>query len=133
VSSRPIEIIANSTFRFAGKYFWASAGAVRNAERHLLVARDEKETTVVTEHLEDVDVVELNPDRWLLLSIDCANPFYCVGFIASISAPFRDAGMDILFVSTFTRDWLFVKESDAERAAEILAGVGFRRAESGWG
>ena len=127
VSSRPLEeIITSSTFRLAGRYFWASAGAIRNVERHLLIARDEKETTVVTEHLEDIDVVELNPDRWTLLSIDCASPFYCAGFIAAISAPLRDAGIDILVVSTFTRDWVFVKESEAGLAKEILRAAGFQ-------
>ena len=64
----------------------------------------------------------------MLLSIDCANPFYCAGFIASISAPFRDAGVDILVVSTFTRDWVFVKESEAGLAQEILLAAGFQPA-----
>lgn len=128
MSSRILEdIIADSKFRFAGTYFWASARAVRNVDRHLLIARDEKETTVVTQHLEDIDAIEVNPDRWLLVSIDCANPFYCVGFIASISAPFREAGLDILVVSAFTRDWVFVKESEASKAAQILIAAGFRQ------
>lgn len=92
-----------------------------------MVTRDEKETTVVTtpEHLADVDVIEVNPDRWLLLSIDCAHPFYCVGFIAKISAALSDAGVDILVVSTFTRDWVFIKEEDADRAANVLRAAGF--------
>lgn len=120
-------MISHSTFRFAGTFLWASARAVRNAERHLLIARDEKETTVVTtpELLGDVDVIETNSDRWLLLSIDCAHPFYCVGFIAKLASALSDAGLDILFVSTFTRDWVFVKEADGERAAEVLESAGF--------
>ncbi len=123
------DVIARSTFRFAGSYAWVSASAVRHPERHLMVTRDDRETTVVTlpEHLGDVEVIEANPDRWLLLSIDCANPFYCVGFVAKLSAPLAAAGIDLLMVSTFTRDWVFVKESDGERAAELLEGVGFVR------
>lgn len=97
-----------------------------------MVTRDENETTVVTlaEHLSDLDVVELNPDRWLLLSIHCAHPFYCAGFIATISAPLSAAGIDILVVSTFTRDWVFVQETEGERAAEILVSAGFQRSLS---
>ena len=123
-------ILERSTFRFAGTYAWVSASAVRNPEKHFLVSRDEKETTVVTlpENLPDVDVIEENRDRWLLLSIDCANPFYCAGFIATISAPFAAAGIDILVVSTFTRDCVFVKEDEAARAAVILESVGVKRA-----
>lgn len=97
-----------------------------------MITRDEKETTVVTtdDAIADVDVLSMNPDRWLLLAIDCANPFYCVGFIAKISTFLSGAGLDILVVSTFTRDWVFVKEEEAEKAAEILMAAGFTRATS---
>ncbi|HYO74886.1 MAG TPA: ACT domain-containing protein [Thermoanaerobaculia bacterium] len=125
------EVITHSTFRFAGTFLWASAREVRTPSKHLMVARDEKETTVVTtpELLHDVDVIALNRDRWLLLSIDCAHPFYCVGVIAQLSSKLSDAGLDILVVSTFSRDWVFVKEEDGARAADVLIGAGFRRSE----
>jgi len=93
-----------------------------------MITRDEYELTVVTkeEHLGDVEVLDMNADRWLLLAIDCANPFYCVGFIAKISAALSGAGMDILVVSTFSCDWVFVKEDDGPRAADLLRAEGFR-------
>lgn len=93
-----------------------------------MITRDARETTVVTteELLDDLDVLAMNPDRWLLLAIDCANPFYCVGFIAKISAALSGAGMDILVVSTFSCDWVFVKEEDGDRAADLLRSLGFR-------
>ena len=93
-----------------------------------MITRDDKETTVVTspDHLGDVDVIEVNPDRWTLITVDCANPFYCVGFIAKISAALSGAGMDILVVSTFSCDWVFVKEDDGPRAAGLLRAEGFR-------
>jgi hypothetical protein len=125
------DIVHHSNFHFAGAYVWARASAVRHPETHLMVTRDDKETTVVTtpEQLADVDVVEVNPDRWLLLSIDCAHPFYCVGFIARISTPMSAAGIDILVVSTFSRDWVFVREEDATRAAGVLSDAGFHYEE----
>ena len=121
-------MIADSTFRFAGTYRFVSARGVAHPEKHLMITRDEFELTVVTkeEHLGDVDVLDINADRWLLLAIDCANPFYCVGFIARISAALSGAGMDILVVSTFSCDWVFVKEADGPRAAELLRAAGFR-------
>jgi len=93
-----------------------------------MIARDVREMTVVTteDQLGDVDVIEMNADRWLLLAIDCANPFYCVGFIAKISAALSGAGLDILVISTFSCDWVFVKEDDGDRAAGVLRGLGFR-------
>ncbi len=93
-----------------------------------MVTRDEKEITVVTneENLADLDVIAVNADRWLLIAIDCANPFYCVGFLARISAALSGAGFDILVVSTFSCDWVFVKEEDGPRTAELLRAMGFQ-------
>ncbi len=121
-------MIADSTFRFAGTYRFVSAGRIGHPELHLMISRDTYETTVVTkeEHLDDVEVLDVNADRWLLLAIDCASPFYCVGFIASISAVLSGAGMDILVVSTFSCDWVFVKEEDGPRASDLLRAEGFR-------
>jgi hypothetical protein len=125
-------VIADSTFRFAGTYRFVSARGVANPEKHLMVTRDTYEITVVTkeEHLGDVDVLDVNPDRWLLLAVDCANPFYCVGFIARISAVLSGGGMDILVVSTFSCDWVFVKEDHGPRAADLLRAQGFRESSA---
>lgn len=92
-----------------------------------MITRDDKETTVVTleENLGHVEVLERNEDRWLLLTIDCANPFYCVGFIAKFASVLSGAGIDILVVSTFSLDWVLVKEADGPRAARLLMGIGF--------
>lgn len=121
------QLIERSTFRLGGVYVYVRAGEVRHPERHLMITRDEKETTVVTleENLGDVEVLERNQDRWLLLTIDCTNPFYCVGFIAKFAAVLSGAGIDILIVSTFSRDWVLVKEADGPRAARLLTGIGF--------
>ena len=90
-----------------------------------MIARDDKEITVVTNDLDDVDIIAINPDHWLFISIDCAQPFYCVGFIAKLSTMLSAAGLDILVLSTFSRDWVFVKVDDGERAAEVLREAGF--------
>ena len=124
-------VIAASTFRFAGTYRWVSVRAIGDPARHLMIARDEKETTVVTNDLDDLDVLAVNPDRWMLVSIDCAQPFYCVGFIAKLSTMLSGAGLDILVLSTFSRDWVFVKEEDAARAAGVLRAAGFSDLQSG--
>jgi hypothetical protein len=122
------QVISDSTFRLAGTYRYASVRSVARPEDHLMVTRDETEITVVTreEHLAGLDVIAVNPDRWQLLAIDCANPFYCVGFIAKISSAFTGAGLDILFISTFSRDLLFVKEEDGPRGAGLLRAMGFQ-------
>jgi hypothetical protein len=121
------QVIADSTFRFVGTYVYASVRAIAHPELHLMITRDAMETTVVTkpEYLDDLTIESLNPDRWLLLAVDCANPFYCVGFIAKISAALSGGGLDILVVSTFSCDWVFVKEDEGPRAADLLRSLGF--------
>jgi hypothetical protein len=122
------DIIARSTFTRRGVYRWVSASRVGDASRHAIVMRDDREITVVTreEDLVDLEVVSENPDRWELLAIDCANPFYCVGFVARIASALTSAGIDILFTSTFTRDLVFVKESELARGAAALESLGMR-------
>lgn len=106
---------------------YVRAGKVRHPEKHLMVFRDERETTVVTleENLGDVEVLELNRDRWRLFDIEPETPFYCVGFIAKMASVLSEAGIDILVISTFSRDCVLVKVEDGARAAALLEGIGF--------
>lgn len=127
IPASTLEVLRNSRFAVVPEpYVYVKAGRVGESGGHLLVVRDELETTVVTHerNLEGVEVLGRNPDRWLLLSIDCANPFYCVGFLAAICTEFCAAGIDVLAISAFTRDLLLVKESERERARTLLLGLG---------
>lgn len=122
-------VIADSRFRIEPEPFvYVSARSVRTPELHHMVIRDELEITVVTTpaHLADVEVVERNPDRWVQLTIDCANPFYCVGFLAAVTSVFAAHGIDVLVASAFTRDLILVKEGDAAAARQVLLEVGFQ-------
>lgn len=114
--------------RVPGHFVVARCRGVGDSTRHLLVTRDDLETTVITrpEHLADCEVLDENPDRWALLAIDCAHPFYCVGFLARLTAALAAAGIDLLAVSTFSRDQLLVKEEMAERAVATLLAVGLQ-------
>jgi hypothetical protein len=121
-------VIRDSTFRFEdGSFVYVRARGVVAPEGHLMVVTDDRETTVVTrpERLDTLDVLETNPDRWVLCTIDCAHPFYCVGFIATISAHLCERGIDVLVVSTFSRDLVFVKESERARARDAMLAAGF--------
>ena len=86
-------MIAASTFHFGDAYAWVSARTVHSLEKHFMITRDDKEVTAVTteENLAGVDVIERNRHRWRLVMIDCASPFYCVGFIAKIAAALSGA------------------------------------------
>ena len=57
--------------------------------------------------------------------INCANPFYCVGFLQSITSTMTDAGLDILLESTFNLDDVFVKNHQTDQAVALLMDIGF--------
>jgi len=116
-----------NSFQIGGIYAWARVRDAGDITQHLMIARDATEITVVTapENLGALDVLEINRDRWRLFDLEPDTPFYCVGFIAKISARLSEAGIDILVASTYSRDLFFVKEDDGEKTAAILRGLGF--------
>lgn len=128
LSTSTAEVIAASTYRrMPGVYRYVRVREVRHPERHLLVTRDEREITVVTlsEHLIDEPVLETSARSWVLFVVDCAKPFFCVGFIAHTTAYFAKSGIDVLVVSTFSRDYFMVQREHADQAEQVLQDAGF--------
>lgn len=128
LSTSTAEVIAASTYRrMPGVYRYVRVREVRHPERHLLVTRDEREITVVTlsENLIDEPVLETSARSWVLFVVDCAKPFFCVGFIAHTTAYFAKAGIDVLVVSTFSRDYFMVQREHADLAERVLTDAGF--------
>lgn len=122
------QVIRDSDFYLEKDIFYfVEAERVGNPEWHRLICRDDKEITVVTTQsgLADLVIKSQNQEQWRLLVINCANPFYCVGFLQSIAAAMTSAGIDILLVSTFSRDYVFVKNSQCDMAVHTLCGIGF--------
>ena len=121
-------VIASSWFTVdEAVYVYASVSSVPEPEKHLLVVRDGEEITVVTNtaHLPLYGCLKMNGEQWKLVNIRCGNPFYCVGFIASITDSLALAGIDIVIISSFSNDLVLVMQQDLERAIEILVKIGF--------
>ena len=129
IPASTLRVIADSRFRVEPEPFvYVHARAIGHPELHHMVLRDELETTVVTteEHVGDVEVLARNPDRWVQLTVDCAHPFYCVGFLAAVTAILAARGIDVLLASAFTRDLVLVKEEHAAAARRALLELGFQ-------
>lgn len=121
-------VIAASWFTVdKAEYVYASVSKVTDAEKHLLVVRDGTEITVATDakNLPLRDCLHVNKEKWKLINIRCGNPFYCVGFIATITDALAVAGIDIVIISSFSNDLILVMQQDIEKAMEILIGIGF--------
>lgn len=121
------EVLRASTFHLENEpYVWVKARSVPRTGAHLMISEDDLDITVVTHERElaHVDVESRNADLWALLSIDCANPFYCVGFLTAIATELTAAGIDLLALSAFTRDLIFVKDGERGLAREALLRAG---------
>ena len=64
--------------------------------------------------------------KWFkLIEFKITKPFICVGFLATISKTIADKGLNILLVSTFSKDYALVNEKNIESALKAFEERGF--------
>lgn len=93
---------------------------------HFLVSQDSDEVTVVTneQHVEAVKYAEST--KWFkLLEIRVSKPFIAKGFLAKISTTISAKNLNVLLVSTYSKDYALVREETADIAIQALEEVGF--------
>ncbi len=130
ISEQLSKVIADSWFVVeSGTYVYTSVQQVQHAQEHLLISRDEDEVTVVTklENLPLLGEYQRNPEDWKLLNIKCGQPFYCVGFLASIASEFARNNIDITMTSTYTRDYIMVQVEHLDASVHLLRSIGFEQ------
>lgn len=90
---------------------------------------DKDEITVVTkeENIGDLELVEKNKNYWKLIETDPVIPFYVVGYLAALSNAIAQKGINVLIVSTYSKDYLLVIEETLDKAIEALIGLGMKR------
>jgi len=90
------------------------------------ISRDSLETTVVLaeKYLRGQEFQAVQ--RWfILIQVDAAVPFQAPGFIATMASALARGKINIFPVSTFSRDYLLIREQDANLAISILKDLGF--------
>lgn len=122
------EIIKNSTFRIEDGTFLYAKVAKKPKGEHFLISQDKDEITVVTkeENLGELHLIERNKETYKLIALNVSVPFYAVGFLAEISSAIARAGMNILIVSTYSKDYILVKKDNEEKAVKVLKDLGFK-------
>lgn len=123
------DIIKQSSFIVhEGKYIYAKVSKAPPVGNHFLVSKDKDEITVVTkkENLKKLNLIEKNKDFYTLIELKVSIPFYSVGFLATVSDAIAKEGMNILIVSTYSKDYILVKEEYAEKATKVLLSLGFK-------
>lgn len=122
-------IIKASSFKVKqGTYIYAKVAENPAIEKeHFMVSRDEDEITVVTQedNIGSLKILEKNKDSYTLIALNVSVPFYSVGFLATVSEAIAKEGMNILIVSTYSKDYIMVKKDCTDKAKSVLLGLGF--------
>jgi len=123
------KVIKASNFEIVqGTYVYTKVSEMpTSAEKHFMVSRDGDEITVVTkrENIGSLKMLERNKDDYALIALNVSIPFYSVGFLATISGAIAKEGMNILIISTYSKDYIMVKKDYADKAKGVLLGLGF--------
>ena len=96
-------------------YVYVKTDILEKTDIHFMVSKDKDEITVVTkkENIKELDVLEIVGD-YKLIEFKPAVPFQTVGFLAKIAEVIANEGMNILIISTFSKDYIMIKEELCE-------------------
>lgn len=122
------KIIQESTFEIqGGRFVYVKALKAPSVEGHFMVSKDDDEITVITkeENLSGLTLAERNKDFYRLIALNVSIPFYAVGFLAAVSQAIAKDGMNILIVSTYSKDYILIKDEKVEDARNVLLKLGF--------
>jgi hypothetical protein len=125
-----LQIIAESTFHVEpGIFVYTKVSEVPAGEEHFLVTRDADEITVVTriENLASLALIERNKDDYRLIAMNVSVPFYSLGFLATVSDAIASKGLNVLIVSTYSKDYLLIKAGAFEQAEQALIDLGCKK------
>lgn len=122
------EIIAKSKLHVEDGTYVVRKVKDKPAADHFLVTVDSFETTVITavDRISELSLIERNKDDYALIRLDVAIPFYSVGFLAAVTDTIAKQEMNILVVSTYSKDYILVLAEHKSRAVEALKAMGFR-------
>jgi len=109
-----------------GRFAVAKVQDAPSISSYFLIAKDSEETTVVVEEkqLDALNYQDIN--KWFkLVEVAVSLPFYAVGLLAAITTAIAQKGLSVLVVSTFSKDYLLIREQSIDVAIEALSDLGF--------
>ncbi len=109
-----------------GRYAYLKARAQTEFANHFLIARDQDEITIVTEEAYLPQTSFEEHVKWFkLIEIRVSQPFVAKGFISRITQASAERDLNVLVVSTFSKDYFLVREEAIEPAVTALRELGF--------
>ena len=109
-----------------GTYVYVKTNDMEKPDIHFMISKDKDEITVITkkENINKLNALEVVGD-YKLVEFKPAVPFQTVGFLAKIAEVIANQGMNILIVSTFSKDYIMIKEECFEKGIQAIQDTGF--------
>ena len=129
MNKKLLEMFTKSTFSISNEnYYYVKVAKIPVLQNHFLVSQDSDEITVVTKeaNLEELKIIEKNDNKWRLVTLNLDTPFMA-GTLAAVNSACAEKGLNNLVVSTYSKDYLFIKESQVDQIKEILLSLGFKQ------
>lgn len=122
-----LTMFQKSTFSISeDPFFYCQAEEYpNNPDKHFLVTDDGEEITVVTKKIVGFTLKEKNQNNWLLVSLNLETPFM-KGTLFNVSQAIYESDSNILIVSTYSKDFLFIREQDKDKVKKAITNLGFR-------
>lgn len=121
------EVIRSSSVKVVpGRFAVVKTLSISSLSDFFMVAKDKDEITVILkeDHLGSIRHEDIQ--QWFkLVEIVVSVPFFAVGFLASITSAIASRGLNVLVVSTFSKDYLLIRENVIHEAIESLKDLGF--------
>jgi hypothetical protein len=126
-------IRSSTTILHRGRYAYLQVKGKENLGEHFLVSQDKDEVTVITEEANVSKVRYTKEVKWFkLIEVRIAAEFTktdywakLLGFWATVTGAIADAGLNILTVSTFSKDYMLIREEKIDIAVAALKKLGF--------
>ncbi len=119
------EIKATRVIMHPGRYAYLKVKKPTLGD-HFLISQDNDEVTIVTKEKNVPKTEHEKAVKWFkLLEFRITKPFSCLGFLASIANAIASKRINLLIVSTFSKDFALIREEDSEAALQALRERGF--------
>ena len=121
------KIIKDSSFVIEeGTYSVAKIKGNLKPDNCFMVTVDKLEMTAIYRSDISISNVIEKKDEYVLIGIDVSIPFYSVGFIAEVTNCLAKEGINVLVVSTFSRDYFLVNNKYKEISRKVLVKLGMK-------
>ena len=120
-------IIRNSPVKlYEGRYAVTKCNELPALDYIFMLSNDGDEITAILEEKNLKNISYEKAEKWFkIISVNVSTPFLGVGLLAEISAKIAEKGINIFIVSTFSKDFILLREDDAEEGIKILKEIGF--------